>query len=135
MALIDVNLRPTDRQLRQFGTACFVALPLIGWWWGADRNWLIGLTAVGSLVGVASWIRPPSIVWLFIGLSMLTLPIGLVIGEIAMCLIYFGLFLPLGLVFRAMGRDALLLKKPDNQETYWLPRKQRAGAASYYRQS
>ena len=38
MKLVEVNWSPTDRQLRQFGTAALIALPLAAWWWARDSS-------------------------------------------------------------------------------------------------
>ena len=72
---------------------------------------------------------------LFIGLSLITIPIGAVVGELALLLIFFGLFLPLGLVFRLMGRDPLERTLDRSAATYWRRKKQPDSAARYYRQS
>jgi hypothetical protein len=72
---------------------------------------------------------------IFIGLMLVATPIGLVIGELAMISIYFGMFLPIGLFFRLIGRDALALKLDRNANSYWSAKKQPNGVRSYYRQS
>ena len=38
MKLIEINWQPTDRQLRQFGVICLVALPALGWLWGGGTT-------------------------------------------------------------------------------------------------
>jgi hypothetical protein len=59
----------------------------------------------------------------------------MVVGEVVLAAVYFGIFLPVGLIFRLMKRDALQLKRDPQQATYWQLKKQPSGAASYYRQS
>ena len=59
----------------------------------------------------------------------------MVIGEVAMLLIYFVLFVPIGLVFRLFRRDALQMKLDKNSETYWNTIEMPTDLASYYRQS
>jgi hypothetical protein len=134
MKLIQFNWNPTERQLRQFGSICLVVLPLLGWMWGA-RFWLeVGLAAVGLVLAVTSWLSPKIIRPLFIGLTIITIPIGLVIGELAMILIYFGVFLPIGVLFRISGRDALQLRRRF-VDSHWQPKRKPSSVASYYRQS
>ena len=135
MKLIEINWQPTDRQLRQFGIICLVALPAIGWFWGAGPQLITGLAIAGGVLALAGLVAPRLLKPVFLGLSILVMPIGLVIGELAMVLIYFGVFLPIGLVFRVVRRDALHLKCDRNQPSYWKPKQQPASVASYYRQS
>ena len=135
MKLVELNWTPTDRQLRQFGAISFPVLPLLGWLWGASAlviGWLAGAGAVLLLVGLAAprLLRP-----VYIGLSLLAIPIGLVVGELVLLLIYFGVFLPIGLVFRIIGRDRLGLRPGPEAATHWQRKKQPTGPASYYHQS
>ena len=70
-----------------------------------------------------------------LGLTLLTLPIGLVVGEIILMTIYFLLFLPVSLVFRLIGRDALKRGIDRSAKTYWQSKPEPAGPESYFRQS
>ena len=72
---------------------------------------------------------------LFLALAIVATPIGMVVGELALLLIYFGCFLPIGLVFRLFRRDALQLTIDRQAESYWERKRQPRSAASYYRQS
>ena len=60
-------------------------------------------------------------------------PIGMVVGEIAMLLIFLGVFLPISLIFRLIKRDALRLKVDKNATTYWQPKSEPKQVSSYYR--
>jgi hypothetical protein len=133
MKLVEINWNPSVRQLRQFGVICLFALPLIGWTWNATPTTLGVLVAIGLIVAAASLRIPKAIKPVFLGLCIVAMPIGMVIGELAMLLIFFGVFLPIGLVFRARRRDALQLHFDRNAHTYWQPKKQPASANSYYR--
>lgn len=135
MALIEINCDPTDRQLRQFGVVSLFVLPLIGWLWGAERTTLGWLAVIGGVIAMIGWVWPRGVKPMFAGLTLLTAPIGIVVGEIALVLIYFGVFLPIGIVFRLQGRDALQLSTDLKTTTYWRTRAAPRDAASYYRQS
>ncbi len=134
MKLVEINWNPSARQLRQFGVICLFAFPLIGWLWNATPTILGVLTAIGLAVAATSLLVPKGVKPIFLGLSILAIPIGMVFGELAMLLIFFGLFWPIGLVFRWMRRDALQLHFDRNAETYWRRKKQPPNATSYYRQ-
>lgn len=135
MKLVEIHWRPGNRQLRQFGVACAGALPLVGWFWGASREWIIGLLAAGVVLAGVGWVVPRLLKPLFLALSLVALPIGMILGEVAMLAIFFGLFLPIGMVMRLSGRDALRLRQDKQTKSFWLPKKQARDAASYYRQS
>jgi hypothetical protein len=71
----------------------------------------------------------------FLALTIVATPIGMVIGELAMLTIYLGVFLPFGLVFRIAKRDSLELRLDQSKDSYWQAKKQPVNIASYYRQS
>ncbi|MEW4564734.1 hypothetical protein AB1K70_19495 [Bremerella sp. JC770] len=135
MALVEINWHPTKRQLWQFGLICLFALPAVGWLWGANTTALAILAVSGVVIAASGVIFPQVLKPLFLALTIVTTPIGIVVGELAMLMIYFGVFLPLGLVFRCMKRDALQRELDRDRESYWEPKKQPTNIASYYRQS
>jgi len=135
MKLIEINWNPTDRQLRQFGAICLFALPLLGWLWSGSWQTIVLLLIVGGVFALVGAIAPIALKPVFLTLTIIATPIGMVFGEIMLLLIYFGVFLPIGLIAYLMKRDALALKLDRQGTTYWQPKKQPSGPASYYRQS
>lgn len=134
MKLVEMNWKPSDRELRQFGLIALAAFPLLGWMWGAGPLLLKILAAVGAVLAILGFIAPVAVKPVYIGLCLVTMPIGLVVGEIMMALVFYGVFLPIGLVFRVMGRDALQLQLERAAPTYWAAKKKPNGAASYFQQ-
>lgn len=135
MSLFEINWRPTTRQLRQFAGICLVALPLLGWLWGGGSTVIVSLAGVGLGIALVGWLLPAALRPPFVALSIAATPVGVVIGEAALLLVFYGVFLPIGLVFRLMGRDVLQRKFDRNAETYFQPKQQPRDAARYYRQS
>ena len=133
MKLIEINWAPSTRQLRQFGVVCIFVLPLLGWLWNISANGLTGMLIAGSLVAILSFVWPPAVKPIFVGLMLVAAPIGMVVGEFAMLLIFLGIFLPISLIFRLKGRDALRLKIDKNAATYWQPKSEPKRVSSYYR--
>ena len=129
------NLRPGDRQLRQFGAITVIALPLLVWLWTRASETLLWTIPAGLLVAFAAMLKPRLLLPLYLAISIVTLPIGIVIGELCLLCIYFGLIVPIGMCFRLMGRDALQLKSDDQASSFWLARSQPKHVRSYYRQS
>lgn len=135
MKLVEFNWNPTNRQLRQFGVICLFALPLLGWLWNGGPHTLIILAVVGFIIAGASMVLPATMKPVFIALMIAATPIGMVLSELAMLLIYYAVFLPIGLAFRLARRDALHMKLDRNKDTYWQPVDTLRDVASYYRQS
>jgi hypothetical protein len=146
MALMDVSWKPTDPQLRQFGWIALAGLPLAGWLFGGkpwplaestqmQRVVLAALAGLGIIAATLASLRPQALRWPFLGATLLALPLGLVIGELILAIIYFLLFLPVSLVFRLLGRDALERGIDRSAKTYWQPKAPPPGHESYFRQS
>lgn len=134
MKLVEFNWTPTDRQLRQFAGICLVALPLIGWLWGAGGPVMWGLSIAGLVMAIAGWIRPAVIRPVFLALMIVAMPIGLIVGELMLLTVYFGVVWPLGMLQRVLKRDPLQLKMDRSAESYWRPKQQPRGPRDYYRQ-
>src|SRR5690349_3541078 len=117
MSLIKIDWNPPDRQLKQFGYAALVALPLIAWmllgwtspsaWTSADATFFWAFAGVGGLFAALALVWPAGLKPVFVGATVVTLPIGMVISEAVLLLIYFVVFTPVALIFRLIGRDAL----------------------------
>ncbi len=71
---------------------------------------------------------------IFVGWMVLAFPIGWTVSLLVLALIFYGLFTPMALVFRLMGRDALdRLREPD-RPSYWQPKPAPADLRRYFRQ-
>ena len=135
MALVDVNWKPSDRQLRQFAGLALVVLPVAAWLWSGNPRVVAWFAIAGVAVFGIGMAFPKAIRPVYLGLLVVALPIGIVVGETFLLSIYFGLFLPMGLVFRLLGRRPLQLSFDRQSPTYWQAKAQPSGPAQYYRQS
>ncbi len=135
MALIEINRNPTHRQLRQFGVICLFILPLLGWFWGGSPVVVGSLATLGTITALTALACPLFVKPLFVGLILITVPIGIVVGELMLLLIFLAVFLPIGLIFRLAGRDALQLKLNRTTHSYWQPKQLSHSSRSYFRQS
>jgi hypothetical protein len=127
----------TPRQLREFSLAWFVFFcALAAWqWFGYHRlTALLALCAVACSVGFVGLARPATVTPLFAVAMALALPIGWVITRVILGFLFFGLFTPVGWLFRRLRRDPLRLRKPQ-LSSYWSPAPSRTDTESYFRQS
>jgi hypothetical protein len=133
MALFKIDCNPSDRTLRQFAAASCVALPVLGWTFGGLPGVAYGGGIAALLVAFAV-ARPQSLRLPFVGLSIATAPIGLVMGEVLTALMYFGVFMPIGMLLRLTGRDPLERRFRPEAESYWTPKRPARNAAGYLKQ-
>ncbi|MDG2126626.1 MAG: hypothetical protein P8K08_01390 [Fuerstiella sp.] len=134
MPLVEINWKPSDRQLRQFGGISVIALPLLALIWRASTPVIGTMAGIGSAIGVVAFLIPRAVKPLFIGLSVAAIPIGIVMAEVILFSVFLLVFVPMGIGFQLMRRDSLRLRKTAN-ESFWQKKSQPRSAASYFRQS
>ena len=131
---IKILWNPTRGQLRQFGLTALVALPALAWLWSRGSGSIVLAAALAvAAIAALGFVWPQGLRPLFVGLSLLAWPIGVVVHELCLLVIYYVVFVPLGLVFRCMGRDPLQRKFERGAATYWQAKRQPGSAASYFR--
>jgi hypothetical protein len=133
----DIPFSPQPRMLRQFAALWLAFFGGLAAWQGLMRG-RVGVAAVlavlAVVIGGLGLIRPQLIRPIFIGWMVLAFPIGWTVSLILLGLVYYGLFLPIGLVFRLVGRDALQLRPRPDVTTYWTSRPEVADVRRYFRQ-
>ena len=118
----DVTRPPTDRQLRQFAAIAAILLAALAIWQLAARGSLvvIGCYAAGAVIAAAicvarpRWLAPSFTLWM-----IAAFPVAWLISNVVLAVLFFGLLMPLGLLFRLLGRDPLNRGWPGRQDSYW----------------
>jgi hypothetical protein len=134
----DIPFHPPRRTLRQFAGLWIVFFG--GWaawqWWGQENTSLaLVLAVVAGLVSCAGLIRPELIRPIFVGWIILVFPIGWAVSTVLLAILFYGLFLVVGLCFKAIGRDPLTRRYDPDLPTYWTAKPQPAGGLrSYFNQ-
>jgi hypothetical protein len=123
--------------LRQFAGLWIAFFGGFALWQGLVRGnetlaWVFGALALG--IGPVGLVRPPLLRPIFIGWMLLAFPIGWTVSKIIMALVFYGLFTPLAIIFRLIGRDALALRAVRNSDTYWISKPAARSARNYFRQ-
>lgn len=138
MALVTLNLKPSEKQLKNFGLVGLIMCNVIGIvLFGLEKisnsGYLIFIV-VGILLFVLSRVSTRLLKPVFLVLVLLTFPIGWVFSHLAMALFYYGIITPVALLFRLLNRDPLCRRREPDTDTYWLRYKQKRSARDYFRQ-
>lgn len=151
--MLTPNWNPDRRTLRQFAAIWLAFLFFVGlyraWRGGAlggeapfapvnfEGPWAVPLVlwllAIG--VGFPGLLAPALAKPVYVGMMMVTFPIGWVVSHVLLAVVYFGLFAGFGLIFRLIGRDRLHLRFDRGASTYWKERGARSDSSRYFRLS
>ena len=139
MAPAEIDWNPDERKLRQFAVAWLIAFGVAGLVvaWRAGRGpwtWPIALWGLAAAVGLCGTVMPRAVLWIYRGWTALAFPLGWVVNHVLLAAIYFGLFTPITLVFRLIGRDALQRRFPSDADSCWIKRSGRSDRDRYFRQ-
>lgn len=143
MSVIDIDWKPNHRKLRQFAVVWLAGFTVFGaiaaWKVGAvsgSGNWTLpivlwSLAAAVGVVGLAlpGLVRPVYLAWM--GLAF---PIGWLLSHFFLGVLFYGIFTPVGILFRAIRRDPLNLRTDPARETYWIDRGASPSARRYFKQ-
>ena len=144
--MLDIDLRPDERRLRQFGflsLAAFATLAAMAWFerlvfgfgLGEARPIVAGsLAGLGLLSSLLSLLRPVANRPLYVGLTLLALPVGYLLSYLMLGALFYLLITPVGLLFRIIGRDPLQRRFEPEAESYWIPPGPRPPRERYFRQ-
>lgn len=106
----DIQFDPTRKTLRQFAGLWLAFVGMLALWHGLARGRIVLALVLGllaSVVGVLGLIRPEWMRFIYVGWMVLAFPIGWTISQVMLVVMFFGLFVPIGLAFRLLGRDPL----------------------------
>lgn len=133
----DINRNPTPAMLRQFALIWLLFfLGLAAWQAFVAGRPLLGvfLALLALTIGPLGLIWPSGIRGLYVGLMVLTFPIGWTISQVMLLLLFYGIFTPLAFIFRLQRRD-FLLRRRQERDSFWLVKTPPADIRSYFRQS
>jgi hypothetical protein len=133
----DLPLNPSRRTLRQFAGLWIAFFGALACWQGFARGRVgvaVALGLLATIVGTLGLARPRAIRPVFVGWMVAAYPIGWVISRLLSTGLYYGLFTPVGWLFRLAGRDALMLRPQPGRESYWLPRPATTDPRRYFRE-
>lgn len=138
MSLIEINWHPTRKELCNFGIICLIASALIALLLYVFKNlpiqWALIIPAIGFIIFLTSIISAKLTRIIYLGLILITMPIGLVVSFLVLALFYFLLLTPIGLFFRLIGRDPLRRESDSSTKSYWVSRQPPDSVDRYFHQ-
>jgi hypothetical protein len=137
MAIMDVNWNPSRKELKAFSLLLIVFFAIVAWLAhrkGAsiETAWMIA--SGGAVVGVAGLFSPAFIRVVYVVWMTAVFPIGFVVSNVVLAIVFYGVVSPIGLLAKLTGRNALQLGFDRDAKTYWNPRQQIKDPRRYFRQ-
>lgn len=139
--MLKLDLQPNRRILAQFAWFALFGLPLIAGFvlrLTGTFSWshpaFLAVAGLGVLqLGLFLVATPALTRALFIGLSVIAMPIGFVLSHVLLMFVYYLVITPIALVFRVAGRDVIGRRPDPNRTSYWHDRKAVRPATSYFK--
>lgn len=126
MSMVEINWNPRPKELHNFGIIALIATAVISLLLYLIKDlgtqWIVIITGIGFAIFLCSLISGKLTRMIYLGLTLVTLPIGWVVSFILLAIFYFLILTPLGFVFRLIGRDSLQRNFNSKAESYWLRR-------------
>ena len=110
----------SDRSFGFVFAAVFLIIAVWPLWHGAGlRWWSVGVAAAFAVAAVAvpRVLAVPNRLWMKFGLLL-----GKIISPIALGILFYLVFMPIGVLMRVLGKDPLKLKRDDAATSYWVNR-------------
>jgi len=138
MGLLSLNLKPSEKQLRSFGDIAlfmcnFVGLLMMQMADLTFRAFLI-ICIGGMVIYLLSRISTRLVRPVYVGLTVVTFPIGWLVSHAVMALFYYVVISGVGLVFKLLKRDPLHLAGHPDAESYWMPYPHKRASRDYFHQ-
>jgi uncharacterized membrane protein YciS (DUF1049 family) len=144
--IVELNFDPDERTLRQFGFIAlfgFSVLALLAFFERAIFAFGLGQArpAVALTLGILSVCALAfSLLWprgnwpLYVGLSVVTFPIGFVLSYVILAILFFLVIAPIGALLRVLGRDPLARGYDPSALSYFQKCRPARPKAHYFRQ-
>jgi len=133
----DIPFHPSRTTLRQFAGLWLVFFGGLTLWQALVRGHtgLASVLAVLALtIGLLGLTRPESMRLIYVGWMVLAFPIGWTASQVMVAVMFYGLFTPIGLVFRLLGRDPLQRAHRSEVASYWTSKPVPTDLRRYFKQ-
>lgn len=143
--LLELDLSPEPRTLRQFGFIALLGFSLLAWFafeqvaifrfgLGPARPWVSGLLLLlGLFCGAAAAVHPRANLPIYVGLSVVFYPLGLLVSYLLMAALFFLVIGPIAMLVRLFAPDPMQRGYDKAAKSYFTPVEPR-DKTRYFRQ-
>ena len=137
MAIVDINWHPSRKELKTFSLLLIVFFSIVAGvahWKGAAIETACLIAGGGAVVGIAGVLSPAFIRIVYVVWMAAVFPIGVVVSNLVLVAVFYGVVLPIGLLAKLTGRNPLQLGFDLKAKTYWNVRPLMKDPRRYFRQ-
>jgi hypothetical protein len=122
--IMEISWHPDDRRLRQFAVLwLLVSSGLLIHWSRAIAGYpsvTVFVAVLAVLIGIVGLFKPQLLRPIYVGWMIAVFPIGWMVSRLVLAILFYGVFTPIGMFFRMLGRDALGLQRQPELASYWV---------------
>ena len=134
MPILSSNKPASATTRRWFGLSLGAVFGLLSWTLGGGSTPIgLALACTGLIVALVYYTLPQTRNPIIATWQRLTYPIAWCVGHLLMLLIFFGLFLHIGILLRLSGYDPLGIR-PRDADSFWSQRRSAPERKNYFRQ-
>src|SRR5438270_6065136 len=123
----DIHFAPPVKTLRQFALLWLLFFGSLACWQGLVQEngpWALGFAIAALTLGLLGLVWPQAVRPVFVGWMVLAFPVGWCVSRVILACLFFGVFTPVALLFKLLGRDALRLRPAPATASYWTAKPQ-----------
>ena len=116
----DISFSP--KTLRQFAGLWIVFFSALGLWYGlrhGQQTLSITLVLLAVTIGPLGLVKPAFIKPIYTAWMVAVFPIGWLMSNVLVGIVYYGIVTPIALIFRVANRDALQRSPRPQADSYW----------------
>lgn len=134
--MLPINRHPSVRELRSFSRLWLplfvLASGTMAWWRLQSPATAIALWIFGAILAAAALRSAEAARQIFVGFQTLTYPIALVMSSVALAILFYAVFTPIGWLMRRAGHDPLQLRR--GKRSRWISYTRKDDAAEAMKQ-
>jgi hypothetical protein len=137
MAIIEINRNPGKGELNWFGLIFLAFFALVGalvWFKFGRREIARWIWAGAGTVTLVYYAVPPFRRLLYLAWMYAAYPIGWLMSHLVLGIVFYLVFMPIGLIMRLVGRDPLQRRFLENEKSYWREHDPHQKPERYFRQ-
>jgi hypothetical protein len=137
MAIVDINWNPSRKELKTFSLLLIVFFAIVAglaYGKGAAIETACLIAGGGTVVGIAGVLSPAFIRVVYVVWMAAVFPIGFVVSNVVLAVVFYGVVWPIGIFTKLTGRNALQLGFDRKSKTYWNVRPPMNDPRRYFRQ-